>query len=191
VIISVVYLLVRCLLGCLMILTRHRVSKDAELLVLRLENAGRQGAGRPAEARPGAEGQPVRAVRRGALPPLRRPAVPDHDRRRAAPDRLPSLFRDRPGPQVLRRPMIRLAAAEALADEVLGNRLHPVCEIREVPANEAEIDDQLAALDYERRQVALRGLSWEAEDAERARIRAECERVSATERIPSRPSTRA
>ena len=38
-IISVLYLLVRCLLGCLMVLTRHRVSKDAELLVLRHENA--------------------------------------------------------------------------------------------------------------------------------------------------------
>jgi putative transposase len=39
VIVSVVYLLVRCLLGCLMVLTRHQVSKDAELLVLRHENA--------------------------------------------------------------------------------------------------------------------------------------------------------
>jgi hypothetical protein len=39
VIISVLYLLVRCLLGCLMVLARHRVSKDAELLVLRQENA--------------------------------------------------------------------------------------------------------------------------------------------------------
>ena len=38
-IISVVYLLVRCLLGCLMVLTRHQVSKDAELLVLRHETA--------------------------------------------------------------------------------------------------------------------------------------------------------
>ena len=38
-IISVVYLLVRCLLGCLVVLTRHQVSKDAELLVLRHENA--------------------------------------------------------------------------------------------------------------------------------------------------------
>ena len=38
-IISVVYLLVRCLLGCLAVLTRHQVSKDAELLVLRHENA--------------------------------------------------------------------------------------------------------------------------------------------------------
>jgi putative transposase len=39
VIISVVYLLVRCLLGCLMVLTRHQVSKDAGLLVLGHENA--------------------------------------------------------------------------------------------------------------------------------------------------------
>jgi hypothetical protein len=39
VITSVLYLLVRCLLGCLMVLARQRVSKDAELLVLRHENA--------------------------------------------------------------------------------------------------------------------------------------------------------
>ena len=38
-IISVVYLLVRCLLGCLTVLSRAQASKDAELLVLRHENA--------------------------------------------------------------------------------------------------------------------------------------------------------
>ncbi len=38
-ILSLVYLLVRCLLGCLAVLTRHQVSKDAELLVVRHENA--------------------------------------------------------------------------------------------------------------------------------------------------------
>ena len=36
---SVVYLLVRCLLGCLMVLAQREVSKDAELLALRHENA--------------------------------------------------------------------------------------------------------------------------------------------------------
>ena len=36
---SVVYLLIRCLLGCLMVLARREVSKDAELLVFRHENA--------------------------------------------------------------------------------------------------------------------------------------------------------
>ena len=38
-IISVVYLLVRCLLGCLTVLSRTQESKDAEHLVLRHENA--------------------------------------------------------------------------------------------------------------------------------------------------------
>ena len=38
-IIPVVYLAVRCLLGCLMMLTQRQVSKDAELLVPRHENA--------------------------------------------------------------------------------------------------------------------------------------------------------
>jgi putative transposase len=44
VIFSVVYLVVRCLLGCLMVRARREVSKDAELLVVRHENAvlGRQ-----------------------------------------------------------------------------------------------------------------------------------------------------
>jgi hypothetical protein len=36
---SVVYLLVRRLLGCLMVLARGEVSKDGELLVFRHENA--------------------------------------------------------------------------------------------------------------------------------------------------------
>ena len=36
---SAIYLVVRCLLGCLMVLARREVSKDAELLVLRHENA--------------------------------------------------------------------------------------------------------------------------------------------------------
>jgi hypothetical protein len=39
VIFSVVYVLARCMLGCLMVLARREVSKDAELLVLRHENA--------------------------------------------------------------------------------------------------------------------------------------------------------
>jgi hypothetical protein len=38
VIFSVLYLLARCLLGSLIVLTRHQVSKDAEFLVLRHEN---------------------------------------------------------------------------------------------------------------------------------------------------------
>ncbi len=36
---SVVYLLARCLLGCLMVLARRQLPKNGELLVLRHENA--------------------------------------------------------------------------------------------------------------------------------------------------------
>jgi len=39
VIFSAVYLLVRCLLGCLLVLACGEVSEDAELLVLQHENA--------------------------------------------------------------------------------------------------------------------------------------------------------
>jgi hypothetical protein len=39
VIFSVVYLLARRLLGCLMMLSRREASKDAELLVVRHQNA--------------------------------------------------------------------------------------------------------------------------------------------------------
>lgn len=39
VIFNVVYLVVRCLLGSLMVRARREVSKDAELLVVRHENA--------------------------------------------------------------------------------------------------------------------------------------------------------
>ena len=39
VIFSVVYLLVCCLLSCLMLLARREASKEAELLVVRHENA--------------------------------------------------------------------------------------------------------------------------------------------------------
>ena len=38
-VLSAVYLLVRYLLSCLMVLARGEVSKDAELLVLRHDNA--------------------------------------------------------------------------------------------------------------------------------------------------------
>jgi putative transposase len=36
---SVIYALVRCLLGCVLVTARRDASKDAELLVLRHENA--------------------------------------------------------------------------------------------------------------------------------------------------------
>jgi hypothetical protein len=68
VIFSVGYRLVRCLLGCRMVLARREASKDAELLVLRHENAVlRRHAGRvryqPATGcgSPHCQADPVRA----------------------------------------------------------------------------------------------------------------------------------
>jgi putative transposase len=62
VIFSVVYLLVRCLLSCLILLARREASKEAELLVLRHENAVL-----PAR-RPGPLSAGLPAVARGAVP---------------------------------------------------------------------------------------------------------------------------
>ena len=48
VIISAVYLVVRCLLGCLTVLARHEASRDAELMVVRREALSvPDGGGRP------------------------------------------------------------------------------------------------------------------------------------------------
>jgi hypothetical protein len=48
VIFSIVYLAVRCLLGCLMVLTWRQMSQDAELLVVRHEALSvPDGGGRP------------------------------------------------------------------------------------------------------------------------------------------------
>jgi putative transposase len=68
VIFSVVYLLARRLLGCRMVLARREASKDAELLVLRHENAMlRRQIGRvrylPADRLPVGAENPVHVMR--------------------------------------------------------------------------------------------------------------------------------
>jgi len=66
VIISVAYLLVRCLLGCLRVLTRHQMSKDSKLLVLRHENAVLRRQISPVRYQPGG----LRAVPAGGFLPV-------------------------------------------------------------------------------------------------------------------------
>jgi hypothetical protein len=71
VIFSVVYLVVRSLLGCLMVLARGEVSKDAELLVVRhealvrREALGIEGGARPSRRVVAAAWQELSAVRSG------------------------------------------------------------------------------------------------------------------------------
>jgi DNA invertase Pin-like site-specific DNA recombinase len=83
-------------------------------------------------------------------------------------------------------PLIRLETAEELINEEMDTLNFPLVEFAIEPGNGAEIDAKLAALDYERRQVAMRGLTWAEEDAERDRIRREYELVAATPRTADR-----
>ena len=48
---------------------------------------------------------------------------------------------------------------------------------------------ELAALEYEMRQLSARGLDWEAEDAERARLRAEYKRIADLPAVPDKVIT--
>ena len=53
VILSVAYLLIRCLHGCLLMFTRRQVSKEAEFLVFRNENAVLRRQSSPGRYQPG------------------------------------------------------------------------------------------------------------------------------------------
>jgi hypothetical protein len=103
VIFSVVYLLARSLLGCLTVMARREASKDAELLVLRHENAVlRRQIGRvryrPDNSRP--------AVALGAVPadpPVPRSGVPAGRRRiktAVSPDEIPRFSADPTCPEI-------------------------------------------------------------------------------------------
>jgi hypothetical protein len=90
--IPVVYLLVRCLLSCLMVLTRHQVSKDAELLVLRRSRPAMIPARRQAassDRRNPARGRRGWPLRLAARTKSQRPCSPGHSEevaRSSAPD---------------------------------------------------------------------------------------------------------
>jgi len=77
-----------------------------------------------------------------------------------------------------------LGTARKLADRYLGGLAREIFEITTVPGNEATLRDRRSRLDLERRQVAMAGLSFDAEDSERARLRAEYEALDAAVVVP-------
>lgn len=80
-------------------------------------------------------------------------------------------------------PLIRWDVAEPLSNDVLGALKIPEYERALISTgNSAELDARLAEIEFERKRLSARGLSWDAEDAERARLRSEYDVVIATER---------
>jgi hypothetical protein len=62
----------------------------------------------------------------------------------------------------------------------------PVMRHEIVYGNEAEIEAELERVKFELRQLAARELDWKEEDHERARLRAEHDRVASTELVEDR-----
>jgi DNA invertase Pin-like site-specific DNA recombinase len=85
---------------------------------------------------------------------------------------------------------IPLDVARRLADQYLGGLNRPIYEISVVAGNEAELRDRKARLDLERRQLAMRGLSFDQEDAERARLREAYVALEAAVVVPDRRRAR-
>ena len=80
-------------------------------------------------------------------------------------------------------PLIRWDVAEPLSNDVLGALTIPEYERALISVgNSAELDARAAEIEFERKRLSARGLSWDAEDAERARLRGEYDAVMATER---------
>ena len=83
--------------------------------------------------------------------------------------------------------MVRLELVDSAVNEIMASTFDvPVMKHVIVYGNEAEIEAELERINFELRQLAAQGLPWEEEDRERARLRAEHERVANTELIDDR-----
>jgi site-specific DNA recombinase len=83
--------------------------------------------------------------------------------------------------------MVRVELVDAAVNEIMASTFDvPVMRHEIVYGNEAEIEAELERIRFELKQLAARELDWEEEDRERARLRAEHERVSNTELVADR-----
>ncbi len=80
------------------------------------------------------------------------------------------------------RNMIAVSVLDAVMDHAMAGLDRPVLEYRVIPGHDYAA--QLADLRYEMQQLSLRDLSWDDEDAERARLRAEYDRLAALPVVP-------
>lgn len=79
--------------------------------------------------------------------------------------------------------MVRLDLVDAAVDQTMRNHFNiPKMELTVIPGTDHSAE--LAALEFELRKLPERGLEWEDEDAERARLRAEIRRVRALPVVP-------
>ena len=83
--------------------------------------------------------------------------------------------------------MIRVELVDAAVNEIMSTTFDvPVMQHEIVYGNEAEIEAELERVRFELKQLAARELEWEEEDRERARLRAEHDRVANTKVIEDR-----
>jgi site-specific DNA recombinase len=83
--------------------------------------------------------------------------------------------------------MVRVELVDAAVNEIMASTFDvPVMEHAIVYGNEAEIEAELERIRFELKQLAARELDWEEEDRERARLRAEHDRVASTQLVEDR-----
>lgn len=83
------------------------------------------------------------------------------------------------------RNMVPVGLADNAVSEIIGRRFNGPVMIRTLVPGRNH-DAELTDLRYEMQQLSLRGLSWDEEDAERARLRAEYDRIAALPSVPDR-----
>jgi hypothetical protein len=77
--------------------------------------------------------------------------------------------------------MVRLELVDAAVSEIMASTFDvPVMRHDIVYGNEAEIEAEIERINFELQQLGAQRLPWDEEDRERARLRAEHERVSST-----------
>jgi hypothetical protein len=83
--------------------------------------------------------------------------------------------------------LVRMELVDAAVNAIIAGKFNtPVMEHQIVPGNEAQIENRLEEIRFELTQLAAKGLPWAEEDAERAVLRAEYDRVAATPIIEDR-----